>query len=563
MPDTVYSIILLPKDNYWQWVEAAKDYVLKFGVNITPDPDSAARYMTPQQVVTIAGLPNGYPGQGDIQGWFRKNYPSLRTDFVAVKSADDFKATLAARLKANDRFGEAGKAFKLLWPTDYPVVTQVFGANSTLYRRWNLPGHEGIDIRAPLHAKVYACADGTVTRVDAFNGNPATQPYGNSLRLQHRDGYLTVYAHLEKTLVKVGDVVKAGQTIGFADSTGNSSAHHLHVTLKKDGATKAKLTNYPNDIIDPTPFLVWPSEATPGGTPAPNVTFAWGPGICLVGAHGRADGRMQDPDFTACQQARVESVKLLSSAAPEDVDRLRALNPNIFIMVRLFASFQGRNYNADQFVTDLTYDMQQFYNKGVRYFEIHNEPNLTVEGWTTSWQNGTEFNAWFLRCYQLFKARFPEARLGYPGLSPDGIPAPGLRTNDVIFLNDSDEAARTADWIGAHCYWQNEAEMGAPGGGQGHVEYRRRYPDKLLFITEFSNPAQNIDRRTKGQQYVRYYQNLRNVPGVGAAFSFILSASSGFPWEAWRDEDGTISEIPGLVGARTDIATGLPPVPPH
>ncbi len=559
MPDTVHSILLLPKENYWAWVEAAKDYVLKFGVNITPDPDSAARYMTPQQVVTIAGLATGYPGQGNIQGWFRQNYPSIRTDYLPVASPDDFKAALATRLKANDRFGEAGKEFKLLWPTDYAMVTQAFGANPTLYRRWGLPGHEGLDIRAPLHARVYACADGTVTRVDVYAGDAQKQPYGNSVRVQHRDGYLTVYAHLEKVAVKVGDSVKAGQIIGYADSTGNSSAHHLHLTLKKEGATKAKLTNYANDIIDPTPFLIWPSEGT---SPSPAATFTWGPGICLVGVHGRADGRMQDPDFTAVQQGRVEAVKLLSSAAPEDVDRLRAINAHTFIMARLFASFYGRNYNADQFVTDLTYDMQQFYNRGVRYFELHNEPNLTVEGWTTSWQNGTEFNAWFLRAYDLFKAKFPEALIGYPGLSPDGIPAPGIRTNDIIFLNDSDEAARKADWIGVHCYWQSEAEMGAPGGGQNYLEYRRRFPDKLLFITEFSNPVQNVERRVKGQQYTRYYQNLRNVPGIGAAFSFILSASSGFPWEAWRDEDGTLSDIPSVVGARTDIATGLPPVPP-
>ena len=73
MPD--YSIILLPKDNYYDWVEAAKEYVLKFGANLTPDPDSAGRFMTPQQVITIAGMPGAYPVQGDILAWFRANLP--------------------------------------------------------------------------------------------------------------------------------------------------------------------------------------------------------------------------------------------------------------------------------------------------------------------------------------------------------------------------------------------------------------------------------------------------------------------------------------------------------
>jgi hypothetical protein len=107
-----------------------------------------------------------------------------------------------------------------------------------------------------------------------------------------------------------------------------------------------------------------------------------------------------------------------------------------------------------------------------------------------------------------------------------------------------------ADWIGLHCYWVDEGGLNSPGGGLGYLEYRRRYPDKLLFITEFSNPAQGVDKRVKAQQYVRYYQSLRNVPGLGAAFAFVLSASSGFPHEVWRDEDNTLSDIPGVVGSR-------------
>ena len=95
MPD--YQIILLPKENYYDWVGAAREYVMKFGANLTPDPDSAGRYMTPQQVITIAGLPNGYPAQGDIQAWFKKNYPSLRVDYLPAKSPDEFKSKLQAR----------------------------------------------------------------------------------------------------------------------------------------------------------------------------------------------------------------------------------------------------------------------------------------------------------------------------------------------------------------------------------------------------------------------------------------------------------------------------------
>ncbi len=281
----------------------------------------------------------------------------------------------------------------------------------------------------------------------------------------------------------------------------------------------------------------------------PDFGRVWPAGRCLAGLHGRADGRLQDADFAVIAQARVEAVKLLSSAAPEDVDRLRALNPQMFILVRLFADFKGRVVRAEDFATWLSYDMSQFYQRGVRHFEIHNEPNLKLEGWTVSWQNGREFAAWWLTVRNRLKALFPEARFGWPGLSPDGFPLPE-RANDLRFLDEAQDALRAADWIGLHCYWQTEAEMRAPAGGLGHLEYRRRFPEKLLFITEFSNPAPGVDLRVKGAQYVKYYQLLRHVPGLGAAFSFVASASANFPHEAWRDEAGRASAIVDVVGQR-------------
>ncbi len=38
---------------------------------------------------------------------------------------------------------------------------------------------------------------------------------------------------------------------------------------------------------------------------------------------------------------------------------------------------------------------------------------------------------------------------------------------------------------------------------------------------------------------------------MGAAFAFVLSASAYFPYEAWRREDGTVTEVPNIVGARS------------
>lgn len=284
-------------------------------------------------------------------------------------------------------------------------------------------------------------------------------------------------------------------------------------------------------------------------TPAGDFGRLWPAGRCLAGVHGRADGRLEAADFEVVAQARLEAVKLLTTAAPEDVDRLRAINPQMFVMVRLFADFKNRIVNADDFVSWMAGDMRGFYERGVRYYEIHNEPNLKLEGWLTSWQNGREFGAWWLAVRRGLKALFPQALFGWPGLSPDGFPMPE-RTNDLRFLEEAVDAVQAADFLCLHCYWRDEAEMNALSGGQGWREYRRRYPEKLLFITEFSNPTPHTSLEAKGEQYARYYQLLRHEPGLGAAFAFVSSASADFPHEAWRDESGTLTPIVAAVGRR-------------
>jgi murein DD-endopeptidase MepM/ murein hydrolase activator NlpD len=170
-----YQILLLPKENYYEWVAAAKEYAAHFGASPTHDPHEAARYMAPQQTVTVAGAPNGYPAQGDIRQWLRQHYAGVRVDYVPAATPSELKAALDKRLRGNLRYGLATGEFRLRWPTDYARIQQPFAANPELYRRWNLPGHEGLDIFAPHNSQIYACAAGTVVRVDNYRGDPAAQ----------------------------------------------------------------------------------------------------------------------------------------------------------------------------------------------------------------------------------------------------------------------------------------------------------------------------------------------------------------------------------------------------
>lgn len=546
-----FQIILLPRDNYWGWVNAARDYAVRYQASITPRPDNAIRFHHPQQVITVAQVSGGYPQYGDIVAWLQSQVTDVTLDVIKVVNPDQLRQIFADRINSDLRFGQEDEpappspdtGLRLLWPVESPQKTQEFGENPAIYRRWGLPGHEGIDFRAPMNSKVFACADGEVYRVSDGSGGEA---YGIHVRIRHDDGYRTVYAHLNQVLVHLGQTVKAGDVIGLADSTGNSTGSHLHLTLKKEGATAAGLTDYPYDIIDPTPYLVYPDDRESPGIPPET----WPYDHCLIGLHGRADGPMQNADWNVARTAGIEALKLTGSASPRDVDTARSINPDVFIMVRLAADFRNRMVSASEFAGSVEYNMRRFYQKGVRYYEVHNEPNLTPEGYGLSWSNGREFGEWFLEVVGVLRAKFPEAKFGWPGVSP-GSSTTGMRFDSQAFLESAGGIVAQADWIGCHCYWSNETEMMSLDGGLGYRFYREQWPDKLVLITEFSNPARHVDLRIKGQQYVKYYRLLRDQTGVGAAFSFVSSASTSFPYEAWRDEYGNLSPIAGIVGGRS------------
>lgn len=85
--------------------------------------------------------------------------------------------------------------------------------------------HNGTDIAAPGGDKIYSIDDGVVVTVGSGDTG-----YGNYVVIMH-DGYYSLYAHQQKTIVNVGDEVKIGQQIGLVGSTGNSTGNHLHIEI--------------------------------------------------------------------------------------------------------------------------------------------------------------------------------------------------------------------------------------------------------------------------------------------------------------------------------------------
>ena len=90
--------------------------------------------------------------------------------------------------------------------------------------------HWGMDFTSPRGTPVFASGNGVVLRAD----NTAAG-YGNHIVIDHGFGYESLYAHLFKYNVRVGQKVKRGDLIGFVGSTGRSEAPHLHYEIFKDG----------------------------------------------------------------------------------------------------------------------------------------------------------------------------------------------------------------------------------------------------------------------------------------------------------------------------------------
>lgn len=110
-----------------------------------------------------------------------------------------------------------------MWPTSAKVITQYFS--------WY---HNGMDIGASWSGPmpfIYACADGIVTRA-------GWDPFGLGLHIKvdHGNGYETIYGHMSKLDVSYGDKVKKGEVMGLMGSTGNSTGPHVHFIIRYNGS---------------------------------------------------------------------------------------------------------------------------------------------------------------------------------------------------------------------------------------------------------------------------------------------------------------------------------------
>ena len=121
---------------------------------------------------------------------------------------------------------------KFLWPLPSPYysdyITQGFK-----YRVHQFTGkyglHGGIDIGCPSGTSIYAANSGTVVT------STMVKSYGNYVMIDHGGSVYTLYAHMSKRLVNVGDKVTRGQVIGKVGMSGYATGPHLHFEIRKNG----------------------------------------------------------------------------------------------------------------------------------------------------------------------------------------------------------------------------------------------------------------------------------------------------------------------------------------
>jgi len=155
--------------------------------------------------------------------------PTIRAALIKTRRKEHYLFRFKDRYY--DEKGREVEGFLFSKPVNHVRITSRF----TL-RRWHpvlhrYRAHLGVDFGGRTGTPIYAAADGRIIFAGRMGG------YGNVIKIRHRDGFVTLYAHMSRFRkgMRRGRYVKKGQVIGYIGSTGMSTGPHLHFGLYKNG----------------------------------------------------------------------------------------------------------------------------------------------------------------------------------------------------------------------------------------------------------------------------------------------------------------------------------------
>ncbi|MFE0850647.1 M23 family metallopeptidase [Streptomyces rochei] len=171
---------------------------------------------------------------------------STAASAVEAQAAAQAKAAKAEKAAAKTvtakKTATKKKAASWVDPVKNYKLTASFAQNGGMWAS----KHSGQDFAVPIGTNVVAAHGGTVVKAGG-NGAGDGPAYGNAIVIKHGNGTYSQYAHLSKINVKIGQIVKTGQSIAKSGNTGNSSGPHLHFEIRTT-------PNY-GSAVDPVSFL--------------------------------------------------------------------------------------------------------------------------------------------------------------------------------------------------------------------------------------------------------------------------------------------------------------------
>ncbi|SAK56247.1 peptidase M23B [Caballeronia pedi] len=141
---------------------------------------------------------------------------------------DCLAATLATLEQGVAQHEAAWEAFPGRRPLAFGRTSSPFGNRLDPFSR-HLSFHPGLDLVAPTGTPILAAAGGRVIHAGPMPG------YGNTVEIDHGNGFITRYAHASKIEVRVGQVVQPREPIAEVGSTGRSTGPHLHFEVRVGG----------------------------------------------------------------------------------------------------------------------------------------------------------------------------------------------------------------------------------------------------------------------------------------------------------------------------------------
>ncbi len=155
--------------------------------------------------------------------------PDLSSMLVALEQRVDLRET---QLAALENLILARELHEEIHPEGRPVangfISSYFGERSDPFDGRDA-FHKGVDFAGALGSSVTAVAAGVVTWAGERSG------FGKLIEINHGDGFVTRYAHNERTLVTVGQTVKRGEPVALMGSTGRSTGPHVHFEVLRNG----------------------------------------------------------------------------------------------------------------------------------------------------------------------------------------------------------------------------------------------------------------------------------------------------------------------------------------